>query len=69
MNERFVNPCVEHGGESWWSSETKGLEELPESFASFQSRDWRGTLTLASTSQTPRGLLAFVRSLLLWFPR
>lgn len=30
MNERFINLCVERGRESL-NSETKGLEELPES--------------------------------------
>lgn len=41
MNERFINPCVELGGESWLSSETEDLEELPESFGRLQSRGRR----------------------------
>lgn len=45
MNERFINPCVELGGESWLSSETEDLEELPESFGRLQSRGRRGALT------------------------
>ena len=50
MNERFINLCVEHGGESWLSSEPKDLEELAESFAYLQTKDGRGSLTLSSTS-------------------
>jgi len=68
VNERFINLCVEHGGESWLNSESKDLEELPESFAYLQTRDGRGALTLSSTSQAQRDLLAFIRSLLLWSP-
>lgn len=68
MNERFINLCVEHGGESWLSSEPKDLEELAESFAYLQTKDGRGSLTLSSTSQAQRNLLAFIRSLLLWSP-
>ena len=68
MNERFINLCVEHGGESWLSSEPKDLEELAESFAYLRTKDGRGSLTLSSTSQAQRNLLAFVRSLLLWSP-
>lgn len=68
MNERFINLCVEHGGESWLNSESKDLEELPESFTTLAVRDGRSALALSSTNQVQRDLLAFIRSRLLCSP-
>lgn len=76
MNERFINPCVELGGESWLSSETEDLEELPESFGRLQSRGRRGALTHCFHRPSWDGLeqmfsvasLHF-QDLVIWFPR